>query len=153
MAKPQQTELARSGLGATADTLAPVPEDNLPGHHPEHEQDKPVERYVARARELAGGDTDAEAVSDAEAATDFEAGARGPGAQPAPARTNPLAAVVVATVPAVAFVDAFRRPDSAWDEIGERKLTWLAAISLLPGVGSWAYALRVRRRLEAQPRM
>ena len=58
MAKPQQPELHRSGKGATdpasakarvevaADADAkgsggPIPEDNLPGHHPEHEQDKP----------------------------------------------------------------------------------------------------------------
>ncbi|MDP9387347.1 MAG: hypothetical protein M3Q48_05315 [Actinomycetota bacterium] len=58
MSKPQQPELHRSGMGATdpasAKTRAevggapagggargPVPEDNLPGHHPEQEQDKP----------------------------------------------------------------------------------------------------------------
>ena len=59
MSKPQQPELHRSGKGATDPASAkaaaevgdatgvggvagPVPEDNLPGHHPEHEQDKPV---------------------------------------------------------------------------------------------------------------
>lgn len=58
MSKPQQPELHRSGRGASdpasAKTKAevdgkapqssgagPVPEENLPGHHPEHEQDKP----------------------------------------------------------------------------------------------------------------
>ncbi len=58
MSKPQQPELHRSGRGATdpasAKTKAevagsapttpgtgPVPEENLPGHHPEQEQDKP----------------------------------------------------------------------------------------------------------------
>ena len=58
MAKPQQPELHRSGKGATdpasanarvevaADADAkgsggPIPGDNLPGHNPEHEQDKP----------------------------------------------------------------------------------------------------------------
>lgn len=38
---------------ALPDADGPVPADNLPGHHPEHEQDKPVERFVHRARELA----------------------------------------------------------------------------------------------------
>ena len=58
MAKPQQPELHRSGKGATDPASAkaaaevggaggatgptgPIPEDNLPGHHPEQEQDKP----------------------------------------------------------------------------------------------------------------
>ena len=58
MSKPQQPELHRSGLGATDpasakanpevnlpaggdDTAGPVPEGNLPGHRPEHDQDKP----------------------------------------------------------------------------------------------------------------
>ncbi len=59
MSKPQQPELHRSGKGATdpasakaaaevggnpgaGGAVGPVPEDNLPGHHPEQEQDKPV---------------------------------------------------------------------------------------------------------------
>src|SRR4051794_13464468 len=66
MAKPQQPELHRSGKGATdpasakshidtggPDTDAgtgPIPEDNLPGHHPDHEQDKPVRKYRQRAK-------------------------------------------------------------------------------------------------------
>ncbi len=58
MAKPQQPELHRSGRGetdpATSKTKVetestapsgggggPVPEENLPGHHPDQEQDKP----------------------------------------------------------------------------------------------------------------
>ncbi len=58
MSKPQQPELHRSGKGATDPAsakanaelggetgneggLGPVPEENLPGHHPEQEQDKP----------------------------------------------------------------------------------------------------------------
>src|SRR5688572_32633116 len=56
MTTPQQPELARSRRSevdpAAAKTRTggsttekgrhgPVPEDNLPGHHPEHEQDKP----------------------------------------------------------------------------------------------------------------
>lgn len=63
MVKPQQPELARSGRGEvdpnavktrhggptdTTDAPAPVPEDNLPGHHPETEQDKPD--VIPRAR-------------------------------------------------------------------------------------------------------
>lgn len=63
MVKPQQPELARSGRGEvdpnavktrhggptdTSDAPGPVPEDNLPGHHPETEQDKPD--VVPRAR-------------------------------------------------------------------------------------------------------
>ena len=59
MSKPQQPELHRSGKGATDPASAkaaaevggspgaggaagPIPEDNVPGHHPEKEQDKPV---------------------------------------------------------------------------------------------------------------
>jgi hypothetical protein len=66
MAKSQQPELHRSGSSpadpasaktaadasvvppATEAGAAPVPEANRPGHHPEHEQDKPVEAFVAR---------------------------------------------------------------------------------------------------------
>ncbi len=67
MAKPQQPELARSGRGEvdpnavktrhggpidTTDAPGPIPEDNLPGHHPETEQDKPdvVPRALPRGR-------------------------------------------------------------------------------------------------------
>lgn len=65
MVKPQQPELARSGRGEvdphavktrhggptdTTDAPAPVPEGNLPGHHPEQEQDKPDVTPVARPR-------------------------------------------------------------------------------------------------------
>jgi len=58
MTKPQQPEIRRSGRGATDDDAAkakatgsapppegnagPVPEANLPGHHPDEEQDKPA---------------------------------------------------------------------------------------------------------------
>ena len=56
MSTPQQPEMHRSGyhaadpssakghVDATGDekgNTGPVPEDNQPGHHPEHEQDKP----------------------------------------------------------------------------------------------------------------
>jgi hypothetical protein len=57
MTTPQQPELARSGRGETDPAAAktrrggptdatpptgPIPEDNLPGHHPPEEQDKPT---------------------------------------------------------------------------------------------------------------
>jgi len=67
MAKPQQPELRRSGkvaaldpdatetvLGAaerpgTKGTAGPVPEEQRPGHKPEHEQDKPdLDDFAAR---------------------------------------------------------------------------------------------------------
>lgn len=59
MVKPQQPELRRSGRGDTDQEgkeliaresgipassgggMGPTPEANRPGHHPEHEQDKP----------------------------------------------------------------------------------------------------------------
>jgi hypothetical protein len=73
MGKPQQPELGRSGhssvtegqhageviegrfqAGEQEGAAGPVPEDNRPGHHPEHEQDKPdLARFRAR---LQGGD-------------------------------------------------------------------------------------------------
>ena len=66
MPKPQQPELRRSEYGATSDDSAksnadvedlsagggagPVPEENQPGHHPEHDQDKPdPQAFVDRA--------------------------------------------------------------------------------------------------------
>jgi hypothetical protein len=67
MPKPQQPELRRSDYGATSDDSAkikgsvqkqtsaegrggPIPEDNLPVHHPEREQDKPdLDAFVERA--------------------------------------------------------------------------------------------------------
>jgi len=74
MAKPQQPEIARSGRGATdpasaksappADAVrvsgdtGPIPEDNLPGHHPEHEQDKPDVRLAAVPTGVRGDDDD-----------------------------------------------------------------------------------------------
>lgn len=67
MAKPQQPELRRSGrvpaldpdaseakLSAersyqSSDPDGPVPEDQRPGHHPEHEQDKPdLDKFAER---------------------------------------------------------------------------------------------------------
>ena len=67
MAKPQQPELRRSGRVEALDPDAteakrgadrrrrttspdgPVPEDQRPGHHPEHDQDKPdLDKFAAR---------------------------------------------------------------------------------------------------------
>jgi hypothetical protein len=43
-----------------------VPEDNLPGHHPEHDQDKPSgDAFVAKLREHAA-EVEAEASAEAE---------------------------------------------------------------------------------------
>src|SRR5688572_31702756 len=72
MVKPQQPELRRSDRGATSDDAAKprlsapnapgtdtpggrgVPEDNAPGHHPDHEQDKPSGRdFAAKTHALA----------------------------------------------------------------------------------------------------
>src|SRR5687768_4206533 len=72
MPMPQQPELRRSGHnavdeGAPETTLpvqgdpgaggaatGPIPEDNLPGHHPTVEQDKPdAADFVAKAKEVA----------------------------------------------------------------------------------------------------
>ena len=52
MSNPQQPEIRRSERGEIVQDAAqartgqkgrtgPVPEDNQPGHHPEHEQDQP----------------------------------------------------------------------------------------------------------------
>jgi hypothetical protein len=74
MVKPQQPELRRSDRGATSDDAtkerltAPsvpgvdgpgdrLPEANQPGHHPDHEQDKPSGRdFVAKMHALAQED-------------------------------------------------------------------------------------------------
>ncbi|HZU74100.1 MAG TPA: alpha/beta fold hydrolase [Acidimicrobiales bacterium] len=71
MPNPQQPELRRSSRGAVedgavkealtgagapaaSDAPGPVPEENRPGHHPERDQDKPVERFRRRAERVAG---------------------------------------------------------------------------------------------------
>ena len=92
MANPQQPELARSrktpalSPDATEGVLTaqgepkvdagtgPIPADNLPGHHPEHEQDKPdgdafVAKVRARAAEVAE-DTGAQADTEADTEAD-----------------------------------------------------------------------------------
>ena len=75
MANPQQPEIARSRRteGLAPDSVethvqaerrapagdgpsGPIPEDNLPGHHPAVEQDKPpIERFRARLRTAGSG--------------------------------------------------------------------------------------------------
>lgn len=75
MVKPQQPELRRSDRGATSDDATkerltapaipgvdeaggPIPEANLPGHHPPQEQDKPSGRdFVAKMHALAQEDS------------------------------------------------------------------------------------------------
>src|SRR5215212_7659461 len=86
MAKPQQPEIARSGRGdvvedsvkerltvpqstETKGDVGVVPEDNLPGHHPEHEQDKPsgdqfLRKMHDHAREVDAASAPAPAPSD-----------------------------------------------------------------------------------------
>ena len=50
---------------ATDDAIGPVPEDNQPGHHPDHEQDKPsgadfVRKVKEHARESRAAEEPAE---------------------------------------------------------------------------------------------
>lgn len=64
MVTPQEPGLERSGLSAadpasakgkvgsrprTSGRTGRIPADNQPGHHPDHEQDKPLDKFVARA--------------------------------------------------------------------------------------------------------
>jgi hypothetical protein len=88
MVKPQQPELRRSDRGATSDDATkgyltapatpgvdgaaggPVPVDNLPGHHPDHEQDKPSGKdFVAKMHALAQAEAIGEETEDAEGRT------------------------------------------------------------------------------------
>ena len=107
MPNPQQPELRRSGHNAVDDAEAatrlpaegrpgvggdtgPVPEDNLPGHHPGDEQDKPDgDDFVAKAREVA-----------ARAKEEKEAGEREAGEPAGQASTAPPSSAPVAGVPA-----------------------------------------------------
>jgi hypothetical protein len=152
VAKPQQPELHRGGLTpadpgsvkarrevpterATDEVgRGPVPEANRPGHHPDVEQDKPVERFVRRAAEVAR-----EPVSAGDSIPPQLEVA------PGPARMAPIEAMLA---PLAAW-DAIRRPDSAWEEIGESKLSWLARIVAVPAFGAWQYSRQVKPRLEA----
>lgn len=90
MAKPQQQELRRSGrvpaldpdateaarsadgpLGAS-DTNAPIPEDQRPGHHPEHDQDKPDMDAFAERLGVTGDESGERAAATAHAGTAAE---------------------------------------------------------------------------------
>lgn len=86
MPKPQQPELRRSELQGfdpdapvhflppesqgTEESGGPIPVDNLPGHHPEQEQDKPsgddfVAKVKAKAAESAEAEADEAGTADA----------------------------------------------------------------------------------------
>ena len=165
MARPQQPELARSGKGASDPASAkaraevehappgsgapgPVPDANAPGHHPDHDQDRPVERFAAKAAKLAARSRRPRPGVDAvqtEVGTAKTSPPKAGRATPRP--TAP--AGVMAFVPAAAFVDALRLNDTVWSEIGERKVSWLGRIAFLPIVGSSLYAARIRPRLTA----
>jgi hypothetical protein len=91
MAKPQQPELRRSGFVPALDPDAtesdleahdrpkakggkrgPIPEEQQPGHHPEHEQDKPdLDKFAERMGIVAEGEEpeDAPHVEDDDAST------------------------------------------------------------------------------------
>jgi hypothetical protein len=130
----------------------PVPEDNRPGHHPAQEQDKPIDKFVARAQQKVHETETAPARQRAERIAteinDFYEEKRG-GSSPFSFLTSiPLEAVV----PALAFVDAARKPAAAWDEVGANKAAWLAGIALLPGLGAWRYAADLEPRLAAAER-
>ena len=175
MARPQQPELARSGKSASDPASAkaraeveqtlhdaaapgPVPDASAPGHHPQHEQDRPTERFAAKA--VALGARGRRAVLKDAGPDRQDAGRERQDAPSAgrharrhiAARTGGTQVVptgMIAIVPPAAFLDAWRLSDRAWDEIGERKTTWLARIALFPLVGSSLYAARVRPRLHA----
>lgn len=88
MVKPQQPELRRSEYGATSDDSikgnltaphiptergigGPVPEDNLPGHHPEHDQDKPDgAAFVEKMHRLAEEEQEQDEAVDVQADAD-----------------------------------------------------------------------------------
>jgi hypothetical protein len=174
MAKSQQPELHRSGSSpadpasaktaadasvvppATEAGAAPVPEANRPGHHPEHEQDKPVEAFVARTTRRRPArrtprSTGEDATGDGTARITPYPRAR---AVPGPAVTGggEKTGALYVMAPAVALADAARRPERAWSEIGESRTRWLAQIALLPGLGPWRYATTIRPRLQAAER-
>ena len=113
MPNPQQPELRRSGHNAVDDAEAatrlpaegrpgvggdtgPVPEDNLPGHHPGEDQDKPDgDDFVAKAREVAARAREEREAEEREAdgQSDGQAGGRSDGAGSTPPSTAPVAGV------------------------------------------------------------
>jgi hypothetical protein len=110
MAKPQQPELRRSGRVPALDPDAseaklsaerphrgsdpdgPVPEDQRPGHHPEHEQDKPdLDAFAERLGIVSEQDEpdDAPHVVEDSRVTRLEPKTRSKGAARADADTSP----------------------------------------------------------------
>lgn len=114
-------DLHQPGPDRSTHDEGPVPEDNLPGHHPADEQDKPDPAdFVAKAKEVAarkggakkvaakadtGGEADAPSATPEADVTQAEAspGAPDPAPAPAPVREpdpsaaptpNPVAAVL-----------------------------------------------------------
>ncbi len=93
MSRDQPTDLRRGGATTASQrpgsghplsdgdrASGPVPEDNRPGHHPEHEQDRPdPDEFVARFRDgLEGGPDEGDETADGPLVIDLPrvAGAR-----------------------------------------------------------------------------
>jgi hypothetical protein len=167
VAKPQQPELHRSGTTpvdpasaktnpVTAPPVAkgeagPIPEANRPGHHPGHEQDKPIDKFVARAqakvRETQTAPLRQRAARIESEIQDFTE-QKAAKADSGTGGGIPLEAVF----PALALIDAVRKPPRAWEEVGANRTAWLAGIVLLPGLGAWRYASDLKPRLNAAAR-
>lgn len=168
MAKPQQPELHRSATtpadpassktsATTAPPVAkgdagPIPEANRPGHHPDHEQDKPIDKFVARAqakvRETQTAPIRERAARIESEIEDFAVEKANGMAGGGTSNGIPLEAVF----PALALIDAVRKPGRAWDEVGANRTAWLAGIVLIPGLGAWRYASDLKPRLNAAAR-
>jgi hypothetical protein len=99
---------------------ASVPEANRPGHHPDVEQDKPVEQFAAKARASAAP----RASDGVPGQPRVEPDARGTGeedlAQPSAGNGHAIPRRRAVVAPAVAAWDALRRqapPQAAWDAV------------------------------------
>lgn len=131
----------------------PTPADNRPGHHPEHEQDKPIEAFAAKAQELSRRSRADEGllnVADEIGEADWPE----PETEAAPFGSASLLRIpgrvpLEALVPALALFDAVTRPSRVWEDIGESRNAWLARIALVPLAGPWRYAAAVKPRLDA----
>jgi hypothetical protein len=135
MATPQQPELRRSGdnalqPGGPDDVAAapskpdvggdtgPVPSDNLPGHHPADEQDKPdPDDFVAKAREVAARakaeGTVKKPANKKQAAKKQAAGEQAAPVASTPPSSAPVAAAGEASVAAADEADAPRATPEA----------------------------------------
>jgi hypothetical protein len=144
MAKTKHPETDRTG---------PTPEDNRPGHHPEHEQDKPMEAFAAKAEELSRrsrADDGLRNVAEEIGEADWPEPETEPVPFGAPSRLRiPGGVPLEALVPALALFDAATRPARIWDDVGESRNAWLARIAFVPLAGPWRYAATVKPRLEA----